>query len=97
MSGLKIMYDNDESADLIKMALSAEKKRLEIGLAKTEREIKNLEKRYQVSSEIFLAQLAAEDLEGGDEEYVRWAGEIEIRDRILQRLRKLDDVEYVAH
>jgi hypothetical protein len=97
LPGVKILYDNEEIADLVKLALAAERKRLELGLAKTKKEIAKFEGRYHVSSEIFLAQFAAEDLEGGDEEYVQWAGELQLRDRIIQRLEKLEDVEYVAH
>jgi putative hemolysin len=97
MPGVKIIYDNEETANLVRQALSAERKRLELGLTKTEKEIAKFEERYHVSSDTFLAQLAAEDLEGGDEEYVRWAGELQMRDRIIQRMEKLEDVEYVAH
>ena len=97
MPGLKIIYDNEEIADLVKLALAAERKRLELGLTKTKQEIAKFEVRYQISSETFLAQFAAEDLEGGDIEYVQWAGELQLRERIVQRLEKLEDVEYVAH
>jgi len=97
MSRVKIIYDNEDAGNLVKRALLAEKKRLELGLAKTEREIKGFEERYQVSSEIFLKEFSAEDLAGGDEEYVHWAGELKLRDRIVQRLEKLEGVEYVAH
>ena len=97
MPGLKIIYDNEEIADLVKLALAAERKRLELGLTKTKKEIAKFEGRYQISSETFLAQFAAEDLEGGDIEYVQWAGELQLRERIVQRLEKLENVEYVAH
>jgi hypothetical protein len=97
MPGTKIVYDSEDAADLVKLALAAERKRLELGLKKTGKAIAKFEERYQISSETFLAELAVEDLKGGHEEYVQWAGELQLRDRILQRLRKLDDVEYVAH
>jgi hypothetical protein len=29
-------------------------------------------------------------------EYIRWAGELMIRDRILEDLKRLKDIEYVA-
>jgi hypothetical protein len=97
MPRVKIICDNEEITDLVRQALAAERKRLELGLTKTEKEIAKFEGRYQVSSETFLAQFAAEDLEGGDEEYVEWAGELQLRERIIQRLEKLENVEYVAH
>jgi hypothetical protein len=97
MPGVKIIYDNEDTAELVKLALAAEQKRLELGLTKTKKELSKFEERYHVSSETFLARFAAEDLEGGDEEYVQWAGELQLRDRIIQRLEKLEDVEYVSH
>ena len=95
--GVKIIYDNEDTAELVKLALAAEQKRLELGLTKTNKELSKFEERYHVSSETFLSRFAAEDLEGGDEEYVQWAGELQLRDRIIQRLEKLEDVEYVSH
>ncbi len=37
------------------------------------------ETKYQISSEFFFTHWTAEDLEGGDEEYVNWSGEIKIK------------------
>lgn len=97
MSSVKIIYHNEDSANLVKRALQAEKKRLELGLTKTEKQIDKFEKRYQVSSDNFIADYASEDLKGGDEEYIQWSGELQLRDRIIKRLRMLEDIEYVAH
>ena len=97
MVKLKIISDEEDVTDVIKSAISAEIKRLEIGLNRTNREIKRFEDEYKVSSEVFLKEIAAEDLKGGDDEYIRWAGELKIKDRILDELKKLKDIEYVAN
>ena len=97
MVKLKIISDKEDVTDVIKSAISAEIKRLEIGLNRTNREIKRFEEEYKVSSEVFLKELTAEDLKGGDDEYIRWAGELKIKDRILDELKKLKDIEYVAN
>ena len=97
MTKLKIISDKEDVTDVIKSAISAEIKRLEIGLNRTNREIKRFEDEYKVSSEVFLKEIAAEDLKGGDDEYIRWAGELKIKDRILDELKKLKDIEYVAN
>jgi len=97
MVKLKIISDKEDVTDVIKSAISAEIKRLEIGLNRTNREIKKFEEEYKVSSEVFLKELTAEDLKGGDDEYIRWAGELKIKDRILDELKKLKDIEYVAN
>jgi hypothetical protein len=97
MVKLKIISDEEDVTDVIKSAISAEIKRLEIGLNRTNREIKRFEDEYKVSSEVFLKEITAEDLKDGDDEYIRWAGELKIKDIILDELKKLKDIEYVAN
>jgi len=96
MTTIRIVSDQKEMSEIIKSAISAEIKRLEIGLKKTEKEIKAFEDKYKVSSESFSAQFEAEDLHGGDMEYVRWEGELKIRQRILEDLKRLEEIEYVS-
>ena len=96
---IKLQIEDDkkgEVIDVVKSAVLAEVKRMEIGLRKTNEQIEILEKKYNVSSDKFLRNFRAEDLEGGDREYVQWAGEIEIRGKITDELNKLKDIEYVA-
>lgn len=95
MSKLKIIAEEKATEEIVKSAISAEIKRLEIGLNRTNREIKEFEGKYEVSSEIFLKEFTTEDLKGGDDEYITWAGELKIRDRILDELKKLKDIQYV--
>ncbi len=97
MSKLQIISDRADIADIVKSAISAEIKKLEIGLNRTNREIKQFEDEYKISSEAFIKEFSAEDLKGGDEEYIRWAGELKLRDKILEELEKLKDIEYVAN
>ena len=97
MSKLKIVSDKEDISDIIKSAISTEIKRLEIGLNKTNKEIKRFEYEYKIDSKLFLAQFTAEDLNGGDDEYIRWTGELKIRERILEDLKKLRDIEYVSN
>lgn len=52
------------------------------------------ERRYNVSSERFMAEMAAEDLEGGDDEYVQWAGEYLLMRRLEEKLMGLQEVRY---
>lgn len=97
MSKLRIVSDEKDTAEIVKSAIAAELKRLEIALNGTAKEIKKFEDKYRVSSDVFLTEFTAEDLQGGDEEYIRWAGEIKIRERILDDLQKLKDIEYVTN
>jgi len=38
--------------------------------------------------------MAVEDLEGGDDEYVRWAGEYKLIQRLQEKLQQLLEIEY---
>jgi uncharacterized protein YydD (DUF2326 family) len=96
MTTIKIVSYQKDMPEIIRSAISAEIKRLGIGLKKTEKEIKAFEDKYKASSEVFSAQFGAEDLHGGDEEYVRWEGELKIRQRILEDLKRLEEIEYVS-
>lgn len=51
------------------------------------------EHKYGVSSEYFIAEMAAEDLEDGDEEYVQWAGEGQLMQRLQEKLDSLRATE----
>lgn len=96
MVKLKITTDKDKKdiEGIIKSAISAEIKRVEIGLRKTDENIKKFEKQYNITSERFLQRYSAEDLNDGDDEYVRWVGEIEMRKRILSNLHELKTIKY---
>jgi len=97
VSKLKIISEEKDTAEMVKSAILAEIKRLEVALRRTEKEILKFEEEYRVPSEVFLRDFAAENLKGGEEDYVRWAGELQIRERIREDLRKLKDIEYVSN
>jgi hypothetical protein len=41
-----------------------------------------------------IAEMTAEDLEGKDDEYVHWAGEYKLTQRLQDKLRKLQEISY---
>lgn len=97
MTRLKIQSDStDKALEMVKAAIVAEIRRMELGLEKTNRQISRFEKRYGISSDNFRRQFGAEDMKKGDDEYVRWAGELMIRDRIEADLKQLKDIRFVA-
>ncbi len=89
MIRLEIKSDFEDPELFIKPAVYSEIKRLEIGLFKTDKEIKKFEDKYQTSSDLFVREYAAEDLDGGDDEYVSWLGEVKIRQKIAEELSRL--------
>lgn len=97
MTILQIKSDSNNNAmDIIKTAIQAELKRLELGLQKTERKIARFEDEYKISSETFLKQFSAEDMKNGDVEYIAWTGELKIREKILADINRLKEIQYVA-
>ena len=63
MTKLQIQSDAKENhLDIIKAAIAAEVERLEIGLQKTNRQIKRFEKRYGVTSDSFQKKFTADDM-----------------------------------
>ena len=82
--------------NLIKGAIESEIKNLQRSLEKTNKLLQEFETKYQVSSEFFWTNWTAETLSGGDDEYVSWAGEIKIKDKLINALQKLDTIEYVT-
>lgn len=62
--------------------------RLRLAIAAAKERLAPFEQRYGVSSEYFVGEMAAEDLEGADDEYVRWAGEWGLLQRLEEKLHK---------
>ena len=69
---------------LVRTAVNSEIVRLELALKLAHQRLLPFERKYGISSEHFMADMAAEDLQGSDEEYVQWAGEY----RLMQRLER---------
>ena len=83
MVKLEIKSDQKGVSLLVKSAISAEIKRIEI---------EKYENKYQVDSNVFLKDFTAEDLKGDDNEYIKWTGEIKLKERILDDLSKLKNI-----
>jgi hypothetical protein len=82
--------------NLVRAAINSEIRNLKRSIDKTNKLLQEFETKYQVSSDFFLSNWTAEDLEGRDDEYVNWAGEIKIKQRLVNALQKLEGIEYVT-
>ena len=96
MVQLQIRTDQHDVLPLIQSAIIAKIKRIEIGLRKTEQTIQHFERKYQIPSEQFMTTYTADDLEGGDDDYVSWMGELQLRNAIREELSILQHIEYVT-
>jgi hypothetical protein len=79
---------------LVKSTIDAEVVKLELALEMADKRLRPFEEKYQVTSDYFIAHLAAEDLEGTDDEYVCWAGEYHLKQKLLQKLQQLKEISY---
>lgn len=88
--------DMETLKNLVKTAIKSEIKNLQRSLRKTNQLLKQFEEKYQISSDYFLDNYTAEDLQGGDDEYISWLGEIKIKQKLTNSLEKLRAIEYVT-
>lgn len=85
----------DQATRIVKEALATEALRLSYSLQLARKRLAKFEKKYNISSEKFMSEWTAEDLEGRDMEYVEWAGEFELASRLNDRLTTLKNIEHV--
>ena len=83
-----------EGAQTVMQALEDYKVRLRASIARTRRRLAEFESRYRVDTAQFLQEMTAEDLAGGDLEYVEWAGEAKLLAGLEAELRELEDARY---
>ena len=78
----------------IRAAVKSEIARLELALKVARNRLIPFEQKYGVTSEYFISKMAAEDLDGRDDEYVHWAGEYKLMQRLREKLRQLQEINY---
>ena len=92
---LKTPDQPQRTATLLQFAVQVMIGQLERSFRLTRKNLETFEAKYNVSSEQFLQTLTAEDLEGGDLEYIEWQGEYKFFLEIEQDLHLLKGLEYV--
>lgn len=91
---VKPAQKSGELLSLIRSAIEGEIARLELALEQAERRLQMFEEKYGVTSDHFISVMTAEDLQGGDDEYVQWAGEYHLAQRLREKLYRLREIEY---
>ena len=86
----------DEVLSLVRSAVQSEMAKIQLGIEITRQRLAAFEQQCGVSSDEFLAQMAAEDLEGGDLEYVEWAGEYKMWQKLNSNLKRLEELQYAG-
>lgn len=85
----------DRVTELIKRAIAAELDRLEKSLKFTQNKLSFFEEKYNQPSHQLKNRLRAEDMEGGDLEYLEWAGEYQLFLDLKEQIKILKSLEYV--
>lgn len=81
-------------AQPVLQAIEAYKARLKAGIERSKRQLAQFEQRYGVDTAHFLREMAAEDLAGGDLEYIEWAGEAKLLIGLEGELAELEHARY---
>jgi hypothetical protein len=89
-----IEVQDRQGAETIVQALDGYKVRLRVGIERTKRRLATFEARYSVDTAHFMREMTAEDLAGGDMEYVEWAGEAQLLDGLVGELEELEHAHY---
>ncbi len=83
-----------DAARLLRTAVESKVRRLRLGIEATEARLRALESRHGRTSDEAMATVAAEDLAGGDLEYVEWLGEWRMLQQLKEDLGQLEAIEY---
>ncbi len=81
---------------LVHSTIDAEVSRLQLAIELAKQKLAVYENKYRVSSEYFMDSMTAEDLAGGDDEYICWMGEFKLYQKLLAKQKTLQDIDYVA-
>lgn len=93
-SRIVIEVDQEHGVRSILSAIEAYQQRLQAGIDRGKRRLAEFEARYGVDTNQFLDKYAAEDLTGGDVDYVEWAGEAKIVAALELELEELEKIRY---
>lgn len=100
MSAVLSIHNKDENSDnilhLVHKTIDSEINRLNVAIGIAKQKLKVYEDKYKVSSDYFIESMTAEDLEGGDDEYICWMGEFKLYQKLLNKLTLLQNIDYVA-
>ena len=91
---LVIELREKRGAQPILQAIESYKARLRGSIGRTQRRLAQFEQLYGVETAHFLQEMTAEDLEGGDLEYVEWAGEAKLLEGLEAELLELEHARY---
>jgi hypothetical protein len=78
MTHLAVAVPHGSDAHIIHAAIESQRLHLQVAVERTQSRLRDFEERYNTSTATFLATLSADDLSGGDMDYIDWAGEAQM-------------------
>ncbi len=90
----ELLSVEDVNKDVASLSNALAKARLRASIERTRGRLAQFEQRYGVDTAHFLQEMAAEDLEGGDLEYVEWAGEAKLLEGLEAELTEVEHARY---
>lgn len=84
----------DDASRLLRTAVESKVRRLRLGIEATETHLRVFESRHGRTSAEAMATASAEDLAGGDLDYVEWLGEWRMLQQLKRDLGHLEAIEY---
>lgn len=91
---LETSDDAPQVRSLVEAAIQREIAHLELALKLAHQRLVPFEQKYHVTSEDFITSMASEDLAGGDDEYVQWAGEYRLVQDLVAKIQQLRGITY---
>lgn len=86
--------DTRQVQALVATAIEREIAHLELAYTLAMKRLSTFEERYTRTSADFITTMSAEDLVGGDDEYVQWAGEYALAQQLIVQLQQLRGLSY---
>lgn len=86
----------EKAVTMIEDAIAAKIAQMELSKQRYRKKLEKFEQKYNLTSEEFINNWTAEDLEGKDLEYIEWAGEYKLFLLVEENLNILKSLEYVT-
>jgi hypothetical protein len=86
-----LSFIDEQSLRPVREAIEQHRIMLEHSLLRTKNKLRTFEEAYSVDTAYFLENMSAEDLQGGDVEYIEWAGEAEMLASLQRDIYVLED------
>ena len=94
---LTLELTDNRTTQAIGQALDLYRSQLQMSIRRSRRKLALFEQQYGVPTAHFLTDMTAEDLSGGDLEYIEWAGEANLLEGLESEIEEIERVQRQLH